>query len=80
MEMMPEMRDYVRSLNASRLREEEISYLLQIMLQLDPHCGPVPTTPTGQKRAAQTFVRLMQGAPVETLTFSAAPWRTGHAR
>ncbi len=54
--------------------------LLDLMLILDPKCGPVPKTNEGKLVAAQTFVRLVQGSPVQTPTWHPKTWREGHAR
>lgn len=80
MEMTDQVRTYVRSLNALALATEDIQSLLQIMLELDPECGPIPTTTHGRKLAAMTYVRLMQGSPIEGFTFFPKTWREAHAR
>lgn len=80
MEMTPDIRNYVRSLNATALSDLDVHYLLDLMMLLDPHCGPVPTTKQGKVTAAQTFVRLMQGESVERSTWNPKTWRAGHAR
>lgn len=80
MKMDEETRSYVRSLNADRLEPQEVSWLLDLMVALDPTCGPIPASNHGRKLAASTFVRLMQGTPVEEFSFFPKTWRAGHAR
>lgn len=80
MEMMPEMRNYVRGLNAGALTSAEVESLLDLMLLLDPDSGPKPTTNRGKYTAASVYVRLMQGAPVDGAGWQPRTWREGHAR
>lgn len=70
----------MRSLNAGSLSLKEVDFLLDLMLKLDPTCGPVPTTQHGKTVAASTFVRLMQGEPPQAATWHPKTWREGHAR
>lgn len=80
MDMTPDIRNYVRSLNAGRLSSLEVAFLIDLMLQLDPTCGPVPPTDNGKLVAAQVYVRLMQGESVQSATWHPHTWRAGHAR
>lgn len=80
MEMTNELRDYTRSLDPKRLSDSEVEYLLDAMLLLDPDCGPKPTTRTGKRVAAATYVRFMQGDTTLPGALPAPTWRTGHAR
>jgi hypothetical protein len=80
MEMTQEERDYVRSLNALALTSTEIQYLLDLMQELDPECGPEPITQSGKLVAARTFVRLLQGQSCPPFPSMPSTWRSGHAR
>lgn len=73
-------RNYVRSLRASALTSTEIAYLLDLLLELDPECGPLPPTSHGKKVAATVYVRLMQATPGVEQAQVLGTWRAGHAR
>lgn len=80
MEMTNEVREWVRGLSAGSLTDLDIERLLDLLLLLDSSCLPKPTTRSGKRTAASTYIRFMQGDMALPQTWNPSTWRTGHAR
>jgi len=67
MEMDSQTRQSLRSLNASTLTPAEVDDIINLMLLLDPNCGPPPRTARGKLVAVRSFLAYMQGSPSSLL-------------
>lgn len=63
--LTPDERDYLTSIDVSACDQSQADAICDLLFDLDPFSGPLPSTDVGRLTAAILFLRLLQQNPLD---------------